>query len=180
MDAYSKYPCIHPTTSTSTKATTDLLEQDFAHFGYPHTIVSDNATTFSSEEFQAWCLERGIIHLTGAPYYPATNGAAECLVQTFKQADVKSSLPQRLHFKSFSWSTYGRTPLAVEYSLSEFLSGHQIRSKLTSFFLHQHIFFQGRQTREAKKSQAEEINDQPATVHHIFKVGTPYYALYCA
>ncbi|KAL5497307.1 hypothetical protein EMCRGX_G013764 [Ephydatia muelleri] len=40
-----------------------------------------------------------------------------------------------------------------------------------------HIF-QGRQTREATKSQAEEINDQPATVHHIFKVGTPYYALY--
>ena len=86
VDAYSKYPCIHPTTSTSTKATTDLLEQDFAHFGYPHTIVSDNATTFSSEEFQAWCRERGIIHLTGAPYHPATNGAdfqtSSCEVHT--------------------------------------------------------------------------------------------------
>ena len=80
IDAYSKYPCNHPTTSTSTKATTELLEQDFAHFGYPHTIVSDNATSFSSEEFQAWCRERGIVHLTGAPYHPATNGAAERLV----------------------------------------------------------------------------------------------------
>ena len=83
IDAYSKYPCIHPTTSTSTKSTTELLEQDFAHFGYPHTIVSDN---FASEEFQAWCRERGTTHLTGAPYHPATNGAAERLVQTFKQA----------------------------------------------------------------------------------------------
>ncbi|KAL5491712.1 hypothetical protein EMCRGX_G017061 [Ephydatia muelleri] len=53
IDAYSKYPCIHPTTSTSTKSTPELLEQDFAHFGYPHTIVSDNATSFSSEEFQS-------------------------------------------------------------------------------------------------------------------------------
>ena len=79
IDAYSKYPCIHPTTSTSTKATTELLEQDFAHFGYPHTIVSDNATSFSSEEFQAWCRERGIVHLTGAPYHPATNGASTSL-----------------------------------------------------------------------------------------------------
>ena len=52
VDAYSKYPCIHPTTSTSSKATTDLLEQDFAHFGYPHTIVTDNSTSFLSEEFQ--------------------------------------------------------------------------------------------------------------------------------
>ena len=88
IDAYSKYPSIHPT-STSTKSTTELLEQDFPHFGYPHTIVSDNATSFSSEEFQAWCRESGIIHLTGAPYHPATNGAAEHLVQTFKQALTK-------------------------------------------------------------------------------------------
>nr|KAG5688839.1 hypothetical protein BaRGS_004516 [Batillaria attramentaria] len=78
-DAYSKYPCIHPTSSTSTRATLDLLEEDFAHFGYPHTLVSDNATTFVSEEFQSWCKERGITHLTGAPYHPATNGAAERL-----------------------------------------------------------------------------------------------------
>ena len=34
IDSYSKYPCIHTTTSVSSKATTDLLEQDFAHFGY--------------------------------------------------------------------------------------------------------------------------------------------------
>ena len=51
-DAYSKYPCIHQRSSTSTQATTTLLEVNFAHFGYPHTIVSDNATTFSSAEFQ--------------------------------------------------------------------------------------------------------------------------------
>ena len=41
IDAYSKYLCIHPVSSTSTKATTELLEQDFAHFGYPHTVVTD-------------------------------------------------------------------------------------------------------------------------------------------
>nr|KAG5707111.1 hypothetical protein BaRGS_011822 [Batillaria attramentaria] len=105
-DAYSKYPCIHPTSSTSTRATLDLLEEDFAHFGYPHTLVSDNATTFVSEEFQSWCKERGITHLTGAPYHPATNGAAERLVQTFKQALRKSSLlPEGEHFKSFLCST---------------------------------------------------------------------------
>ena len=93
IDAYSKYPCIHPVNSTSTKATTELLEQDFAHFGYPHTVVTDNATSFISEEFQAWCKEWGITHLTGAPYHLATNGAAERLVQTFKQALTNSSLP---------------------------------------------------------------------------------------
>ncbi|KFD50450.1 hypothetical protein M513_08677 [Trichuris suis] len=52
VDAYSKYPCTHPTVSTSTKATMELLEQDFAHFGYPHALVTDNAPNFRSEEFQ--------------------------------------------------------------------------------------------------------------------------------
>ena len=95
IDAYSKYPCIHPTTSTSTKSSTELWSKILLIFGYLHTIVSDNATSFSSEEFQAWCREMGITHLTGAPYHPATNGAAERLVQTFKQALCKSSLPPR-------------------------------------------------------------------------------------
>ena len=64
MDAYSKYPCIHTTGSTYNKATMELLEQDFVHFEYLHTLVMDNATTFTSQEFQAWYKARGIIHLT--------------------------------------------------------------------------------------------------------------------
>ena len=83
IDAYSKYPCIHSITSTPTKSTIFILEKNFAHFGYPHTIVTDNATSFTSGEFQKWCKNRRIIHLTGALYYPATNGAAERLIQTF-------------------------------------------------------------------------------------------------
>ena len=122
MDAYSKYPCIHQTSSTSTKATTDLLEVEFAHFGYPHTIVSDNATSFMSEEFKTWCKERGIFHLTGAPYHAATNGAAERLIQTFKQAIRKSVLPPRRALQEFLMQ-YQRTPLASGYSPSELHNG---------------------------------------------------------
>lgn len=74
VDAHSKYPCIHPTTSTSSKSTTNLLSQVFPHFSYPHAIVTDNATSLTLEEFQEWCRHRGIVHLTGAPYHPETNG----------------------------------------------------------------------------------------------------------
>ena len=49
IDAYSKYPCIHATQSISAKSTADLLESDFSHFGYPHTLVTDNAPTFTSD-----------------------------------------------------------------------------------------------------------------------------------
>ncbi len=171
-DSYSKYPCIHATTSTSTKSTTDLLEQDFAHFGYPHTIVSDNATTFMSEEFQIWCRERGITHLTGAPYHPATNGAAERLVQTFKQALKKSSLPPRAALQEFLMQ-YRRTPLASGYSPSELLNGRQIRTKIDTLLPSPAYKAQGQQAREATKSQTI------AKLDHSFKVGSPCYALYC-
>jgi len=81
-DAYTKYPCIHATQLVSAKSTIKLLQEDFAHFCFPHTVVIDCAATFKSEEFQEFCKENGIVHLTGAPYHPATNGAAERLVQT--------------------------------------------------------------------------------------------------
>ena len=133
VDAYSKYPCIHPTTSTSSKSTTAILEQEFAHFGYPHTLVTDNATTFMSQEFQAWCKQRGIVHLTGAPYHPATNGAAERLIQSFKQALRKSSLPPKEALQEFLMQ-YRRIPFASGLSPSELLNGRRYAPKLILWF----------------------------------------------
>jgi len=84
----TKYPCIHATQSVSAKSTIKLLEEeDFAHFSFPHTVVTDCAATFKSDEFQEFCEENAIAHLTGAPYHPATSGAAERLVQTLKKSD---------------------------------------------------------------------------------------------
>ena len=178
IDAYSKYPCIHPTSSISSKTTMVLLEQDFSHFGYPHTIVTDNATCFLSEEFQAWCRERGIVHLTGAPYHPATNGAAERLIQTFKQSLKKSSLAPREALQEFLMQ-YRRTPLDSGYSPSELLNGRQIRSKLDALLPSPAHTAQGRQAKAATKSQSEETTQTVSKVTHLYTVGAPCYALYC-
>ena len=147
IDAYSKYPCIHKTTSTSTKATTDILEEDFAHFGYPHTIVSDNATSFISEEFQEWCKRRGIVHLAGAPYHPATNGAAERLIQSFKSSVKKSTLPVKEALQDFL-RQYRRTPLASGLSPSQLLNNRQIRTMIDTLAPSPAHQAQGRQLRD--------------------------------
>jgi hypothetical protein len=173
-DAYSKYPCIHPTQSVSASATIDLLEQDFAHFGYPHTLVTDNASAFLSEEFQSWCKERGIVHLTGAPYHPATNGSAERLVQTFKQALRKSSLPPRKALQEFLMQ-FRRTPNSSGYSPSELLNSRQIRTKIDTLLPSPAHAAQGKQTKEASKAHREET---VAKVVRTYQVGDPVYALY--
>nr|KAG5685903.1 hypothetical protein BaRGS_033664 [Batillaria attramentaria] len=176
-DAYSKYPCIHPTSSTSTRATLDLLEEDFAHFGYPNTLVSDNATTFVSEEFQSWCKERGITHLTGAPYHPATNGAAERLVQTFKQALRKSSLPPKRALQEFLMQ-YQRMPTSCGFSPSELLMSRQIRTRIDTLLPSPAHIAQGKQSKEASKTQVTPDSGGVAKVTRQYKAGDPVYALY--
>ena len=178
VDAYSKYPCIHATSSTSTKATVDLLEQEFAHFGYPHTLVTDNAPTFTSEEFQEWCKKRGITHLSGAPYHPATNGAAERLVQTFKQSLRKSKLHPKAALQEFLMQ-YRRTPLDSGLSPSELLNGRQIRTKLDALVPSPAHTAQGKQARKAVKDQGKEQNITVKTTTYTYRVGAPCYALYC-
>ena len=114
-------------------------------------------------------------HLTGAPYHPATNGAAERLVQMFKQALSKSSLPPRAALQEFLMQ-YRRTPLAEGYSPSELLNGRQIRAKIDTLLPSPAHMAQGRQAMEATKSQAQE---KPERVTPIYCIGTPCYALYC-
>ena len=176
-DAYSKYPCIHPTSSTSTRATLDLLEEDFAHFGFPHTLVADNAPTFTSEEFQHWCKERGIRHLTGAPYHPATNGAAERLVQTFKQALRKSSLPPKRTLQEFLMQ-YRRTPISCGFSPSELLNSRQLRTLIDSLLPSPAHIAHGKQSKEASKSQMTPDSGGVAKVTRQYKAGDHVYALY--
>ena len=177
VDAYSKYPCIHPTTSTSSKGTTAILEQEFAHFGYPHTLVTDNATTFMSQEFQAWCKQRGIVHLTGAPYHPATNGAAERLIQSFKQALRKSSLPPKEALQEFLMQ-YRRIPFASGLSPSELLNGRRIRTKIDTLVPSIPHLLQGRQSRQASKHSNTEDSEVVSKVEHHYTLGDPCYALY--
>ena len=177
VDAYSKYPCIHPTTSTSSKSTTTILEQEFSHFGYPHTLVTDNATTFMSQEFQAWCKQRGIVHLTGAPYHPATNGAAERLIQSFKQALRKSSLPPKEALQEFLMQ-YRRIPFASGLSPSELLNGRRIRTKIDTLVPSIPHLLQGRQSKQASKHSNAEDSEVVSKVEHHYSLGDLCYALY--
>ena len=54
----------------------------FATHGLPEMLVTDNASYFTSQEFQDFAKLNGIRHVTSAPYHPAPNGLAERAVQT--------------------------------------------------------------------------------------------------
>ena len=135
-------------------------------------MVTDNATTFTSEEFQSWCKERGITHLTGAPYHPATNGAAERLVQTFKKALTKSSLPPKRALQEFLMQ-YRRMPTSSGFSPSELLMSRQMRTRIDSLLPSPAHIAQGKQTKETTS-----ISGGVSKVTRQYKAGDPVYALY--
>ena len=85
-DAHSKWPEAIVMKSTTSERTIAVLREIFARNGLPQQLVSDNGPQFCSSEFQLFMQRNGIRHSRVAPYHPASNGAAELMVQSIKQA----------------------------------------------------------------------------------------------
>ena len=91
----------------------------FATHGLPDILVSDNGMAFTSAEFFAKA--NGFRHVRSAPYHAATNGLAECAVQTLKNAlkrmtgDVETCLARFLfQYRLTPHSTTGQSPAELE------------------------------------------------------------------
>ncbi len=120
VDAHSKWPEIFEMKSTTAEKTISILRRLFAQFGLPHQVVSDNGPQFTSDEFKLFMQSNGIKHIRSTPYHPATNGAVERLVRTFKESMKaghydRLSVQHRLQnflltYRSTPHSTTGETP----------------------------------------------------------------------
>ena len=62
-----------------------ILYPLFSSYGFPEEIVSDNGPQFTSDQFADFLRQNGVRHTRSAPYHPATNGAAERMVQVLKK-----------------------------------------------------------------------------------------------
>ena len=85
-DAHSKWPEVYTMSSTTANKTITKLRETFARYGLPEQLISDNGPQFVSEELETFLRVNGVKHIRSSPYHPASNGAAEWLVQTVKQA----------------------------------------------------------------------------------------------
>ena len=70
--------------SMDAKSTVKKLTEILSRFGLPDMIVSDNAPTFTSSEFQQFLARNRIGHRMIAPYCPQSNGLAERAVRELK------------------------------------------------------------------------------------------------
>ena len=102
-------------------------------FGRKFTLVTDHQPLISSEEFQTFCRNNGIIHKTSAPWHPATQGLVERFVQTFKLAMKSASTDGgSLHQKigSFLLQYRNAAHATTNESPAKLFLGRQLRSRL--------------------------------------------------
>ena len=136
-DSYSKWIDVQVVSSTGSQSTIEKLRSLFATHGLPETLVSDNATGFASREFETFLSQNGVMHITSAPYHPASNGPAERSVQTFKAAlaklegdEKKGSLETQVSRLLFSYRCTPHTATGV--SPAELLMRRRLRSRLSA------------------------------------------------
>ncbi|XP_003368892.1 putative integrase core domain protein [Trichinella spiralis] len=111
VDAFSKWLEVIPISEMSTRTVIEELRQLFATHGLPNTIMSDNAAQFVSVEFQQFLKRGAIRHIRIAPFHPASNGQAERMVRTTKEALRKMRLANFLFSQRVSpCATTGKSP----------------------------------------------------------------------
>ena len=115
IDSFSKYIECEIVKNTSVQETIAILRLILSRQGIPDTIISDNASCFTSFEFKNFMLSNGIEHITPPPYSPQSNGLGEVGVRVVKNLLKKgknSGLPFRCQLAKVLFY-YRSTPHSV-------------------------------------------------------------------
>ena len=136
VDAYTKWVEAYDVNNTSTSVVIESLYEFMSRFGVPNTVVSDNGTAFTSQEFKLFCNLNGINHLTSPAYHPASNGQAESYVKVVKKG-IKSCMlsghnPRKCKLKllKYLFDYRNSTHSATGFSPAELVYGKKLRTRL--------------------------------------------------
>ena len=132
VDAHSKWIEIVVVPSTATHHTIQHLRRSFSTQGLPKVLVSDNATSFTSSEFQGFMTWNGSATYTQHHTTQLQMDWSEQTVQTFKNAmkkvtpeDIDTALARFLfYYRTTPQSTTGMSP-------AELFLGRQPRTHVT-------------------------------------------------
>ena len=126
IDYASRFPFAVPVRSTSAKDAIQALHSIFAIFGFPKILISDNAPSFTSSEFESFMSCCGIKHQFSSAYYPQSNGVVERLHHTMKKRLSKlfnddhkfsAALSQCMFdIRSTTNASTGRTPFSLFFN----------------------------------------------------------------
>ena len=89
VDYYSGFFEIENLKQTKSENIT-VCKSQFARYGIPDVLITDNGPQFSSFEFKKFTEEYQFEHKPSSPHYPKSNGMSERAVQTAKKLLIKA------------------------------------------------------------------------------------------
>ena len=90
VDYFSDFIEVSELQDTTSTSVIKALKEQFSRHGIPDTVVSDNGSQFSSQEFHEFALSWEFNHVTSSPHHPKSNGKAESSVKIVKQLFKKA------------------------------------------------------------------------------------------
>lgn len=133
-DAYSKWIDVKELSNITAPTTIAVLREYFATWGLQCVLVSDNGPTFTSESFRIFLKENCVRHVRTAPYHPASNGAAENAVRTFKDKFklLCKEMPRQEAIIRYLF-VYRTTPHCTTNCIpAELQTGRRLRTRLSA------------------------------------------------
>ena len=125
VDYYLKWIELVKMTELSSKYVISAMKSQFAKYGIPDELITDNGPQYACREFREFAKEYGFIHTTSSPLYPQSNGQAERAVQTVKRLLKKSSDPYK------SLMCYRNTQIeGLDQSPAQLFLGRRLKTSL--------------------------------------------------
>lgn len=77
IDAFTRYIYLKPVRNTKTTTSIKVFQEYFGLFGVPRRVITDRGTSFTSESFNKFIVEKNIKHVLNAVSTPRANGQVE-------------------------------------------------------------------------------------------------------
>ena len=84
VDYYSKWIEVAKLDDLASNNVICHLKSQFARYGIPDKLISDNGPQYASSAFKEFSRSYGFLHTTSSPLYPQSNGEAKRAVQTIE------------------------------------------------------------------------------------------------
>ena len=86
VDIFTGWPLVHRWYNDPTsRQVINVLKHWFSSTGIPTRLKSDNGPQYNAEEFQRFCEDWNIVHVTSSPHYAQGNSHAELCVKQIKR-----------------------------------------------------------------------------------------------
>lgn len=130
IDGFSKFIFIRAVKNTKSKTTIKTLEEIFATFGSPKVIISDQGSSFTSNEFKSFSASIGVKHVLNAVATPRANGQIERYNRTILNslASMNHGLDEKdwdINVPKLQWSLNNTINKGVGKSPSEIVFGQR-------------------------------------------------------